>query len=281
MSNIHATAVVDPAASIDPTATIGPYAVIGPQVSIGARTVVGAHCVIEGRTTIGEDNRIFQFASLGAQPQDKKYAGEPTELVIGHRNTIREFCTFNTGTVQDRAVIRVWDDNCIRAYVHIAHDGQVGNQTTLANNTTLAGHVDVGDWATVGGLTGVLQRMRIGAHTMVGFASHVGKDVPPFMVVDGNPLAVRGVNLVGLRRRNFSDERIAAIREMHKLLYRQGLTLGQAREAILALPQQMPQAQDDVALMDAFIASSAAGIARRACAARLAPSHPNGSRPDH
>ncbi|BEU97327.1 acyl-ACP--UDP-N-acetylglucosamine O-acyltransferase [Acidovorax sp. DW039] len=262
MSNIHATAIVDPAARIDPTATIGPYAVIGPDVTIGARTSVGPHCVIEGRTTIGEDNRIFQFASLGAQPQDKKYAGEPTELIIGNRNTIREFCTFNTGTVQDRAVTRVGDDNWIMAYVHIAHDCYVGNQTTLANNTTLAGHVDVGDWATVGGLTGVLQRMRIGAHTMVGFASHVGKDVPPFMVVDGNPLTVRGVNLVGLRRRNFSDERIAAIREMHKLIYRQGLTLEQARVAILALPQQFPGAQDDVALMDAFVAKSVAGIAR-------------------
>jgi UDP-N-acetylglucosamine acyltransferase len=262
VSNIHSTAVVDPAALIDPTASIGPYAVIGPQVSIGARTVVGAHCVIEGCTTIGEDNRIFQFASLGAQPQDKKYAGEPTELIIGHRNTIREFCTFNTGTVQDRGVTSVGDDNWIMAYVHVAHDCRVGNQTTLANNTTLAGHVDVGDWATVGGLTGVLQRMRIGAHTMVGFASHVGKDVPPFMVVDGNPLTVRGVNLVGLRRRQFSDERIAAIREMHKLLYRQGLTLEQAREAIAALSLQAPQAQDDVALMLGFIAGATTGIAR-------------------
>ena len=262
MSNIHQTAIVDAGAEIDPSVTIGPYAVIGPHVRIGAGTVVGAHCVIEGRTTIGRDNRIFQFASLGAVPQDKKYAGEDTRLVIGDRNTIREFCTFNTGTAQDKGVTTIGDDNWIMAYVHIAHDCVVGHHTTMANNTTLAGHVDVGDWATVGGLTGVLQRMRIGAHTMVGFASHVGKDVPPFMVVDGNPLAVRGVNLVGLRRRNFSDERIAAIREMHRLLYRQGLTLGQAREAILALPQQMPQAQDDVALMDAFIASSAAGIAR-------------------
>ena len=262
MASIHPTAIVDPQARLADGVSVGPYTVIGPNVEIGEGTTVGAHAVIEGHTTIGRDNRIFQFASLGADPQDKKYAGEPTELVIGHRNTIREFCTFNTGTVQDRAVTRVGDDNWIMAYVHIAHDCQVGNQTTLANNTTLAGHVDVGDWATVGGLTGVLQRMRIGAHTMVGFASHIGKDVPPFMVVDGNPLAVRGVNLVGLRRRSFSDERIAAIREMHKLLYRQGLTLEQAREAILALPQQMPQAQDDVALMDAFIAGSSAGIAR-------------------
>ncbi len=262
MSLIHPTALVDARASVHPSVAIGPYAVIGPEVTIGAGTTVGAHCVIEGRTTIGQDNRIFQFASLGAIPQDKKYAGETTELRIGDRNTIREFCTFNTGTVQDHGVTSVGNDNWIMAYVHIAHDCDVGSHTTLANNTTLAGHVQVGDWATVGGLTGVLQRMRIGAHTMVGFASHVGKDVPPFMVVDGNPLAVRGVNLVGLRRRGFSDQRIVAIREIHKLLYRQGLTLEQARAAIAQLPEKMPEAAEDVALVDAFLASAATGIAR-------------------
>ena len=262
VSSIHPTAIVDAQARIDPSATIGPYSVIGPHVTIGAGTMVGPHCVIDGHTTIGRDNRIFQFASLGAQPQDKKYAGEATELRIGDRNTIREFCTFNTGTAQDRGVTTIGDDNWIMAYVHIAHDCRVGHQTTMANNTTLAGHVEVGDWATVGGLTGVLQRMRIGAHTMVGFSSHVGKDIPPYMVVDGNPLAVRGVNLVGLRRRDFSDQRISAIREMHKLLYRQGLTLEQARAAILQLPATYPEAAQDVALMDAFLASSVAGIAR-------------------
>ena len=262
VSSIHPTAIVDAQARIDPSATIGPYSVIGPHVTIGAGTTVGPHCVIDGHTTIGRDNRIFQFASLGAQPQDKKYAGEATELRIGDRNTIREFCTFNTGTAQDRGVTTIGDDSLIMAYVHIAHDCRVGHQTTMANNTTLAGHVEVGDWATVGGLTGVLQRMRIGAHTMVGFSSHVGKDIPPYMVVDGNPLAVRGVNLVGLRRRDFSDQRISAIREMHKLLYRQGLTLEQARAAILQLPATYPEAAQDVALMDAFLASSVAGIAR-------------------
>ncbi len=262
MSNIHATAIVDPAARIDPTATIGPYAVIGPEVSIGARTTVGAHCVIDGHTTIGQDNRIYPFASLGAAPQDKKYGGEPTELRIGDRNTIREFCTFNTGTAQDKGSTTIGNENWIMAYVHIAHDCVVGDHTTMANNATLAGHVEVGDWATIGGLTGVLQRMRIGAHTMVGFSSHVGKDVPPFMVVDGNPLAVRGVNLVGLRRRDFSDQRISAIREMHKLLYRQGLTLEQARAAMAQLPATHPEAAQDVALMGAFLASSVAGIAR-------------------
>jgi len=262
VSGIHPTAIVADGARLDPSVTVGPYAVIGPHVAIGAGTSVGAHCVIEGHTTIGADNRIFQFASLGAVPQDKKYAGEPTRLVIGDRNTIREFCTFNLGTAQDKGVTTIGDDNWIMAYVHIAHDCVVGNQTTMSNNVTLAGHVEVGDWATVGGLVGVLQRMRIGAHAMVGFASHVNKDVPPFLVVDGNPLAVRGVNLVGLRRRDFSPERIAAIREMHKLLYRQGLTLEQAREAIQTLAGQMPEAAQDVSLMDGFVAASAQGIAR-------------------
>ena len=191
-----------------------------------------------------------------------QHTGEPTELVIGHRNTLREFCTLNLGTAQDAGVTRIGDDNWIMAYVHIAHDCQLGHQITMANNVTLAGHVQVGDWATVGGLTGVLQRMRIGAHSMVGFASHVGKDVPPYMVVDGNPLEVRGANLIGLRRRDFSAERITAIREMHKLLYRQGNTLEDARMAIAALATQFPQAAADAALMDAFLASSASGIAR-------------------
>lgn len=259
---IHPTAIVDPGAKIGANVEIGAYSIIGPHVEIGDNTVVGPHVVITGHTRIGCDNRIFQFCSLGEVPQDKKYAGEPTRLEIGDRNTIRESCTFNVGTVQDAGVTRIGDDNWIMAYVHIAHDCVVGHQTTMANNTTLAGHVEVGDWATVGGLTGVLQRMRIGAHAMVGFASHIGKDVPPFMVVDGNPLAVRGVNLVGLRRRDFSAERIASIREMHKLLYRQGLTLEQARQAIQALAAQAPEAAQDVAVMDTFLAASAQGIAR-------------------
>lgn len=262
MSAIHPTAIVDPSAELDSTVTVGPYSIIGPHVRIGAGTTVGPHCVIEGHTTIGRDNHIFQFNSLGAIPQDKKYGGEPCELIIGDRNTIREFCTFNIGSPGDAFATRIGNDNWIMAYTHIAHDCQLGNQITMANNTTLAGHVHVGDWATVGGLTGVLQRMRIGAHAMVGFASHVGKDVPPFMVVDGNPLAVRAVNLVGLRRRDFSAERIAAIREMHKLLYRQGKTLEEARAGIQALAQSMPEAAADVAVMDDFLATSASGIAR-------------------
>ena len=262
MALVHSSAIVDPAAELDDSVSVGAFSVIGPHVRIGAGTSVGPHCVIEGHTTIGQDNRIFQFASLGAVPQDKKYAGEPTELVIGDRNIIREFCTFNLGTVQDAGVTRIGDDNWIMAYVHIAHDCVLGNQITMANNTTLAGHVQVGDWVTVGGLVGVLQRMRIGAHAMVGFASHVNKDVPPFMVVDGNPLEVRAVNLVGLRRRDFSNTRLSAIREMHKLLYRQGKTLDEAMAGIEALGQALPEVLADAALMQDFLKTSASGIAR-------------------
>ena len=178
MASIHPTAIVEPGAELDDTVSIGAYSIVRSGVRIGAGTSVGPHCVIEGRTTIGRDNRIFQFCSLGVVPQDKKYAGEPTELHIGDRNTIREFCTFNLGTAQDSAVTRVGDDNWVMAYVHIAHDVQLGNQITLANNATLAGHVHVGDWVIVGGLSGVHQFVKIGAHAFVGFSSAVTQDVP-------------------------------------------------------------------------------------------------------
>jgi len=262
VTTIHPTAIVDPAAQLDPSVTVGPYAVIGPHVRIGARTSVGAHCVIEGHTTIGADNRIFQFASLGAEPQDKKYAGEPTRLVIGDRNTIREFCTFNTGTVQDQGETRVGDDNWIMAYVHIAHDCVVGNNVILANSATLAGHVHVGDQVIIGGLTGVHQYSRVGAHAMAGFASHVSQDVPPFMMVDGNPLAVRGLNIEGLRRRGFSAQRVSALKQAYRLLYRQGLTLEAALSAMGELPHSHPEAEDDIALLRDFVAASRRGIAR-------------------
>lgn len=262
VSLIHPTAIVDPQARIDASVTVGPYAVIGAHVAIGARTTVGAHCVIEGHTTIGEDNQIFQFASLGAQPQDKKYAGEPTRLVIGNRNTIREFCTFNTGTAQDLGVTTIGDDNWIMAYVHIAHDCVVGNQTILANNATLAGHVHVGDHVIIGGLTGVHQFTHVGAHAMAGFASHISQDVPPFVMVDGNPLAVRGLNSEGLRRRGFSAERQAALKQAYRLLYRQGLTLEAALARIVALTGDYPGAAGDIELLHGFVAASRRGIAR-------------------
>jgi UDP-N-acetylglucosamine acyltransferase len=262
MSQIHPSAIVDPKAELDDSVSVGPYAVIGPQVRIGARTSIGAHCVVEGHTTIGSDNRIFQFGSIGAANQDKKYKGEPTELVIGDRNTIREFVTLHVGTVQDKGVTRIGDDNWIMAYTHIAHDCVVGEHTTLANNTTLGGHVELGDWVTVGGLTGIHQFVKVGAHAMVGFASAVSQDVPPFMLVDGNPLAVRGINTVGLRRRDFGNERIAAIKQMHRLLYREGRTLEAARTAIDALARATPESAGDVTLMSGFLAAATRGIAR-------------------
>ena len=260
-AHIHSTALVDAAAQIDASVQIGPYPVIGPNVRIGAGTTVGAHCVIDGHTSIGQDNRIYQFASVGAPPQDKKYAGEPTALVIGDRNTIREFCTINTGTAQDRGVTTVGDDNWIMAYVHIAHDCTVGHGTVLANNATLAGHVQIDDFAIIGGLTGVHQFTRVGAYVMAGFASHISQDVPPFMMVDGNPLAVRGLNAEGLRRRGFSSARVAVIKQMHRLLYRQGLTLAAAREAIANLPAG-GEAQQDVDRMLELLGASARGIVR-------------------
>lgn len=261
-ANIHPTAIIHEGAQLHPSVTVGAYSIIGPHVSIGAGTCVGPHCVIEGHTSIGVDNHIFQFASLGAQPQDKKYAGEPTRLAIGNRNTIREFCTFNTGTSQDAGVTRIGDDNWIMAYVHIAHDCVVGNNTILANNATLAGHVHLGDWVILGGLTGVHQFVKIGAHAMAGFASRVAQDVPPFMMIEGNPLAVRGFNLEGLRRRGFTPERLKAVKQMHRLLYRQGLTLEDAMQAMAALLQEMPEAAQDIALMQSFLATSTRGIAR-------------------
>ncbi len=262
MAQVHPTAIVDAKAELAASVSIGPYAVIGAQVRIGEGTSVGAHCTIEGPATIGCDNRIFQFASLGAAPQDMKYRGEPTELVIGDRNTIREFCTFNRGTAQDAGVTRIGDDNWIMAYVHIAHDVQLGHRTILANNATLAGHVHVGDWAIVGGLSGVHQFCHVGAHAMIGFQSHVSQDVPPYMTVSGNPLSVHGFNAEGLRRRGFSAERIAQVKQMHRLLYRNGLTLDQAKGEIDALKGALPDGDADVQLLLDFLAASTRGIVR-------------------
>ena len=262
MTTIHPTAIVEPGAELDAGVSVGAYSIVRAQVRIAAGTSIGPHCVIEGRTTIGRDNRIFQFNSIGAIPQDKKYAGEDTELVIGDRNLIREFCSFNLGVPQAGGITRVGSDNWIMAYTHIAHDCEVGNHTTLANNTTLGGHVVLGDWVTIGGLVGIHQFVKIGAHAMAGFGSAVTQDVPPYMMVDGNPLAVRGFNIEGLRRRGFGPERIAAVKQMHRLLYRNGLTFEQARSAIDALAAEVPAAKDDVALMSAFLAGVSRGIAR-------------------
>jgi UDP-N-acetylglucosamine acyltransferase len=257
VQNIHATALVDPRAEIDASVVIGPYTIVGPHVRIGAGTTVGAHCVIEGHTTIGRDNRIFQFNSLGAIPQDKKYAGEPCQLHIGDRNTVREFCTFNIGSPGDAGVTRVGNDNWIMAYVHLAHDCQVGDNTIFANNAQLAGHVHVGDWAVLGGFTVVHQFVRIGAHSMTAMCSLLFADLPPFVMCQGQPAAARSMNFEGLRRRGFSDERLAAVKAMHKLLYRDDLTLEQACSAIGGLRASHPSAGPDVDRMLAFLSGVA------------------------
>ena len=257
MQNIHPTAIVDKGAEIDASVLVGPYSVIGAHVRIGAGTTIGAHCVIEGHTRIGRDNRIFQFNSLGAIPQDKKYAGEPCELHIGDRNTIREFCTFNIGSPGDEGVTRVLDDNWIMAYVHLAHDCQVGSHTIFANNTQLAGHVHVGDWAILGGFTVVHQFVRIGAHSMSSMCALLFADLPPFVMCQGQPAAARSMNFEGLRRRGFSAERLAAVKAMHKALYRDDLTLERARTTIESLTTTYPEAQQDVALMASFLADVA------------------------
>lgn len=264
MSGIHPTALVDAGAELDAGVTVGPYTVIGPHVRIGAGTRVGAHCVIEGHTTIGRDNRIFQFNSLGAIPQDKKYAGEPCELVIGDRNTIREFCTFNIGSPGDVGVTRLGDDNWIMAYVHLAHDCQVGNHTIFANNSQLAGHVHVGDWVILGGFTVVHQFVRIGAHSMTAMCSLLFADLPPFVMCQGQPAAARSMNYEGLRRRGFSPERIAGVKAMHKALYRQDLSLEAAQQQIASISQAQPQCEPDVRMMNDFLQQTSAqrGIVR-------------------
>lgn len=250
---IHATAIVDPQAQLHESVSVGPYTVIGPHVKIGAGTTVGAHCVIEGHTTIGRDNRIFQFNSLGAIPQDKKYAGEPCELVIGDRNTIREFCTFNIGSPGDVGVTRVGNDNWIMAYVHLAHDCAVGNNTIFANNSQLAGHVHVGDWVILGGFTVVHQFVRLGAHSMTAMCSLLFADLPPFVMAQGQPAEARSMNFEGLRRRGYSPERIAAVKAMHKALYRDDLTLEQSRSRIAELTKKAPEAAADVQMMLSFL----------------------------
>lgn len=262
MAIIHPTAIVDSQAQLDTDVQIGPYSIIGPQVSIGAGTVIGAHCVIEGITRIGCRNKILHFNSLGCMPQDKKYVGENTALEIGDGNTIHEYCTLSIGTQGDTGLTRVGDDNWIMAYVHLAHDVQLGSHAILANNTTLAGHVHVGDYAVIGGLTGVHQFVHIGAHAMIGFASAISQDVPPFVMVDGNPAHVHGYNIEGMRRRGFTRERLVYIKSMYRLLYRESLTLSAAQSEIAALEPQSSEEKQDNAMMLEFLQHATRGIVR-------------------
>ncbi|MGA2552428.1 MAG: acyl-ACP--UDP-N-acetylglucosamine O-acyltransferase [Burkholderiaceae bacterium] len=262
MTRIHSTAVVDPRAELADDVEVGPYSIIGAGVCIGSATRVAAHVVLDGHTTIGSHNLIAPFCSLGGPPQDKKYAGEPTSLQIGDRNVIREYCYFNTGTVQDAGVTRIGDDNWIMGYVHVAHDCQVGNNVTLANSVQLGGHVRVGDWAIIGGLCGVHQFVRVGAHVMVGAHSYLSQDVPPYVLCSGNPTAPYGLNSEGLRRRDFTPASIALLRQAYKLLYRSGLKLDAAKEAIAALARDAGQNDNPLQLLVDFVQSAERGIIR-------------------
>jgi len=240
---IHATAIISEKAAIAADVSIGPFVVIGDGVTIGSGTRIDSHVVINGPTKIGESNHIYQFASIGDDPQDKKYANEPTGLVIGDRNTIREFCTISRGTTQDRGETIIGDDNWIMAYVHIAHDCVVGNKTIMANNATLAGHVHVGDWAILGGFSGAHQFCKIGAHAFLGMYCGVSRDVPAYTMIAGQPPAPRGINSEGLKRREFSAEQIGNIKNAYRLTYRKGRKLSEAIEEIAVLCKQQPELQ--------------------------------------
>lgn len=255
---IHPSAILHPRARLGENVSVGAYSLIGEHVEIGNDTRIGAHAVIEGHTRIGRDNRIFQFCSIGAVPQDKKYADEPTRLEIGDGNTIREFCTLNCGTAQDAGVTRVGNDNWIMAYVHLAHDCQIGSHTIFANNAQLAGHVHVGDYAILGGFTGVHQFVRIGAHSFTAIATVLVHDLPPYVMAAGDTAKPYGINSEGLRRRGYSAAALAAIKRAYKTLYKSGLTLDQAK---VQLAEQARTCAEIGVLAD-FLQSSTRGIVR-------------------
>jgi UDP-N-acetylglucosamine acyltransferase len=255
---IHPTAQVDPGARIGARVAIGAFTVVGADVDIGEGTTIGPHCVIGGPTRIGRDNRIHSHAALGSDPQDKKFSDERSELVIGDRNTIREFTTFSRGTADGGGATRIGDDNWIMAYVHIAHDCIVGSNTIFANNATLAGHAEVGDWAILGGFVGVHQFCRIGAHAFIGMGALVNADVPPFVLVAAEYARPRGINAEGLKRRGFGPERIAAIKRAYRSVYA-------SRRPMAEVQAELAEGSgdsDDVRAMLGFIERSERGLLR-------------------
>jgi len=257
-AQVHATAILHPGARLALDVTVGPYSVIGPQVEVGEGTWIGAHVVLDGRTRIGRDNRIFHFASIGAPPQDKKYAAEDTAVEIGSRNTIREYVTINRGTALDAGVTRVGDDNWIMAYVHFAHDCQIGSHAVFANACQLAGHVSVGDWAILGATTLVHQFVHIGAHSFTGMGTYLPQDLPPFVKAAGNMAKPYGINSEGLKRRGFAPETISALKRAYRTLYRRGLGLEEARRELQAQAAGQPQVRE---VLD-FLARSKRGFIR-------------------
>lgn len=255
---IDARAVVSPEARLAADVSVGPFAVIGPKVEIGPRTIVAAHAVINGPTVLGADNHVFQFASLGDAPQDKKYRGEPTRLVIGDRNVFREYCTVNRGTTHDQGVTRIGDDNLFMATAHVAHDCVVGNQTVFANGAVLGGHVEIGDWVILGGLSAVHQFAKVGAHAFLAGGAMARQDVPPYVMVSGDPAAPHAVNAEGLKRRGFTEEQIRAIRDAYRIVYRSDLRLSEALERL----EPQAQARPELRTFVDFIRSSTRSIVR-------------------
>lgn len=255
---IHPQAIIDPGARLGKNVQVGPFSVIGADVEIGDDTWIGPHAVINGPARIGRQNKIYQFTSLGEAPQDLKYAGEPTRLEVGDRNVIREYVTFSRGTVTGAGVTRVGSDNLFMAYVHVAHDCQVGDHTVFANCATLGGHVTVGDHAILGGFTGIHQFCRVGAHCMTGVATVTFKDIPPYLLVYGNTAQPYGLNLRGLKRRGFSESSIETLKHAYKILYRSGLRLEEALAQLRGLVPQCPE----VGALVSFIDASERGIIR-------------------
>jgi UDP-N-acetylglucosamine acyltransferase len=257
-AKIHPTAIIHSSAEIDSSVEIGAYTTVGAGVKIDAETKIGSHVVIDGPTTIGKYNEIFQFSSLGAAPQDKKYKNEPTLLEVGDYNTIREFCTFNRGTIQDKGTTKIGSHNWIMAYVHIAHDCEVANHTILANNSSLAGHVDIHDYAILGGFTLVHQFCKIGAHVITAVGSVVFKDIPAYVTAAGYDAKPHGINAEGLKRRGFTPDSILQIKRAYKALYRKGLTLEEAKVELGLMQKNAPE----IALLSDFLAISTRGIVR-------------------
>ena len=257
-AKIHPSAIIDAKAELDSSVEVGAYSTIGAGVKVGANTRIGNHVVLKGPTTIGKNNQIFQFSSLGEQPQDKKYAGEPTELVIGDNNNIREFCTFNRGTVQDKGVTTIGNDNWIMAYVHIAHDCTIGSNTILANNSSLAGHVDIHDYAILGGFTLIHQFCKVGAHVITAVNSVVFKDIPPYVTASGYDAQPHGINAEGLKRRGFTADEILQIKRAYKALYRNGLTLEEAKIELAAMQEKC----NKINLLSDFLNITTRGIIR-------------------